>query len=327
MNQQSPTSKIKLILLGVAVVALVGLFFYVRNEQQQLDAFEAEQEEKFGNHVAGGDAKAFGKAQNDPTIDLKLLSLRVKLEREREASPLGKPLQTEGMSPNEVQKIKALRLELSRSYAGRFSREQIHLIVPAIKRMLRDPSSTAVATDQNRENRANLSWRVHLLPYIGEGELYDRFKLDEPWDSPANKRLLSQMPKLYRGFYDKKDAIVTRLMAIEMPDSFAIGGRLRSLSELVDPEEDTAGLIIVGTKLAQPWTKPADFQTANKFADAMKFMPKPTYWIGTIEGAALRVRFDGRFETLRAMWTFTGGESNAVDAMNKETAEIMRDDK
>ncbi len=43
-----------------------------------------------------------------------------------------------------------------------------------------------------------LSWRVHLLPYLGEDDLYQQFNLDEPWDSPNNIRLLNQMPKVYQ---------------------------------------------------------------------------------------------------------------------------------
>ncbi|MBA4062707.1 MAG: hypothetical protein C0501_03195 [Isosphaera sp.] len=31
-----------------------------------------------------------------------------------------------------------------------------------------------------------LSWRVLILPYIGQENVYKMFKLDEPWDSPAN---------------------------------------------------------------------------------------------------------------------------------------------
>src|SRR5262249_21083149 len=42
-----------------------------------------------------------------------------------------------------------------------------------------------------------LSWRVLLLPYIEEDRLYKEFKLDEPWDSDHNKKLIEKMPKLY----------------------------------------------------------------------------------------------------------------------------------
>lgn len=42
-----------------------------------------------------------------------------------------------------------------------------------------------------------LSWRVHILPYIEQKELYDQFHLDEPWDSEHNKTLISKMPAIY----------------------------------------------------------------------------------------------------------------------------------
>lgn len=42
-----------------------------------------------------------------------------------------------------------------------------------------------------------LSWRVSLLPFLDQGQLYDQFRLDEPWDSPHNAALIQQMPALY----------------------------------------------------------------------------------------------------------------------------------
>ncbi|HKI31685.1 MAG TPA: DUF1559 domain-containing protein [Gemmataceae bacterium] len=42
-----------------------------------------------------------------------------------------------------------------------------------------------------------LSWRVALLPYLGERGLYEQFHLDEPWDSPHNFALVGRMPKVY----------------------------------------------------------------------------------------------------------------------------------
>src|SRR5262249_39427382 len=42
-----------------------------------------------------------------------------------------------------------------------------------------------------------LSWRVAILPYIEQHELYKQFKLDEPWDSPHNKKLIARMPDVF----------------------------------------------------------------------------------------------------------------------------------
>jgi hypothetical protein len=41
------------------------------------------------------------------------------------------------------------------------------------------------------------SWRVLILPYIEQRPLYDRFHLDEPWDSPNNRTLIASMPFTY----------------------------------------------------------------------------------------------------------------------------------
>jgi hypothetical protein len=42
-----------------------------------------------------------------------------------------------------------------------------------------------------------LSWRVAILPYLEQENLYRQFKLDEPWDSEHNKKLIAQIPKAY----------------------------------------------------------------------------------------------------------------------------------
>src|SRR5262245_49932104 len=43
-----------------------------------------------------------------------------------------------------------------------------------------------------------LSWRVLILPFIEQHQLYSQFHLDEPWDSPHNIELLPLMPISYR---------------------------------------------------------------------------------------------------------------------------------
>jgi hypothetical protein len=41
------------------------------------------------------------------------------------------------------------------------------------------------------------SWRVLLLPYLEQEDLYRRFRLDEPWDGPNNRALLDRTPRYY----------------------------------------------------------------------------------------------------------------------------------
>jgi hypothetical protein len=58
-------------------------------------------------------------------------------------------------------------------------------------------ASERLADSYTPDGKPLLSWRVHLLPRLGEADLYRRFKLDEPWDGPTNKRLVELMPKDY----------------------------------------------------------------------------------------------------------------------------------
>lgn len=46
----------------------------------------------------------------------------------------------------------------------------------------------------DKKGKPLLSWRVHILPFLDEQELYEKFKLDEPWDSEHNKKLLAEIP-------------------------------------------------------------------------------------------------------------------------------------
>lgn len=49
----------------------------------------------------------------------------------------------------------------------------------------------------DKTGKPGLSWRVAILPYIEQQALYKQFKLDEPWNSPDNFRLLAKMPKTF----------------------------------------------------------------------------------------------------------------------------------
>src|SRR5262249_26080186 len=50
----------------------------------------------------------------------------------------------------------------------------------------------------DKNGKALLSWRVMILPFIEQDALYKEFHLDEPWDSEHNKKLLEQLPPVYR---------------------------------------------------------------------------------------------------------------------------------
>lgn len=55
-------------------------------------------------------------------------------------------------------------------------------------------------TDANKSGTPSppYSWRVALLPYLEQINLYNQHRFEEPWDSSDNLKVLEQMPACYR---------------------------------------------------------------------------------------------------------------------------------
>jgi hypothetical protein len=53
------------------------------------------------------------------------------------------------------------------------------------------------ATLRDNAGRAMHSWRVLILPYLGEQETYDRFDLSKPWNHEINLQASYEMPRVY----------------------------------------------------------------------------------------------------------------------------------
>jgi hypothetical protein len=105
-----------------------------------------------------------------------------------------------------------------------------------------------------------LSWRVLLLPFVEQGKLYDQFKLDEPWDSPHNIKLLEQMPSAYAPPAGKKGRVPPfhTVCHVFVGPHAAFEGRsgLRIKDDFPDGCCNT--LLIVEAGKPVPWTKPED---------------------------------------------------------------------
>jgi hypothetical protein len=102
-----------------------------------------------------------------------------------------------------------------------------------------------------------LSWRVALLPYLGEGFLYQQFNLNEPWDGPTNKPLLARMPKIYAAPGQQPDGSgLTHYQVFVGPGAVFDQGWVPQLTRIPDGIANT--LLIAEGQTPVPWTKPAD---------------------------------------------------------------------
>jgi hypothetical protein len=105
-------------------------------------------------------------------------------------------------------------------------------------------------------NQPLLSWRVHLLPYLGEQSLYQQFHLNEAWNSPHNTTLLSRMPNVYRMPDQPSNATVTHYQVFVGPQAPFDGTRQLGMANITDGASRT--IAIVEALAPVEWTRPAD---------------------------------------------------------------------
>jgi hypothetical protein len=111
----------------------------------------------------------------------------------------------------------------------------------------------------DKNGKPMLSWRVTILPYIEQQNLYNQFHLDEPWDSEHNKKLLAKMPKIYATPQDDKTVKEhkTYYQGFFGKGAFFEGKKgLRMPADFPDGTSNT--FMIVEASKAVPWTKPED---------------------------------------------------------------------
>lgn len=170
----------------------------------------------------------------------------------------------------------------------------------------------ALTNVQAKDGKPLLSWRVAVLPWLEQEELYKAFKLDEPWDSPHNKKLIAKMPPIYAapGVKTKESGLTHYQVFVGPGTAFEpLKDRPHGIrfSEISDGTSFT--LMIVEAAEPVVWTKPDDLPF-----DAKKPLPKLGLYAEGIHAVfcdcfvgMLPKNIDDK--TLRALITRNGGES------------------
>jgi hypothetical protein len=179
----------------------------------------------------------------------------------------------------------------------------------------------------DKGGRPLLSWRVLLLPYLDQGDLYQQFKLDEPWDSPHNLPLQEKMPSIYElpdGFRGSGEPHATIFQVFVGPGT-AFEGCEGTNYKKDFPDGASNTLLIITAEEAVPWTKPADLDYAPgrplPALGVRLWLGTPnlfvsTPWVGLAFADGHSQCLDGRQvseKTLRALITRNGKDEPGPD--------------
>jgi hypothetical protein len=180
------------------------------------------------------------------------------------------------------------------------------------------------------------SWRVLLLPYVEADNLYRHFHLDEPWDSPNNKPLLTQMPRCFAEPGDTEPGM-THYQVFDGPGApfdssarplqpFMLQGptgilqlqasafQVRFPAGFMDGASNT--LLIVEATDPVPWSSPKDLAFGPPGTPLPKLGLPARKGFNAVyaDGGVKFITSSTSEQTLRALITPNGGERLGPDA-------------
>ncbi len=167
-------------------------------------------------------------------------------------------------------------------------------------------------TDKN--GKAILSWRVHMLPFIEQTPLWKQLDLTKPWDDAANSKFVERMPDVFqfpsrepteKGFTYFQSFTAPKLVKAGNP--FMVTGRKLEIVKITDGTSNT--LMIVDGETAVNWLKPGDLPYDPKKLPKIG-NPKTGKFLGCFGDVSVRT-FDLKKlgeKNLHALITIDGGE-------------------
>jgi prepilin-type processing-associated H-X9-DG protein len=121
----------------------------------------------------------------------------------------------------------------------------------------------------DRNGRPLHSWRVLLLPYLAQQGLYERVRLDEPWNSPHNREVFEghepadpAVPQMSYAFFcpeDKENLTDTNYVMLLGPRTISNGPNSVRLKDITDGHANRIVVVEV-YDLGIPWYEPRDLR-------------------------------------------------------------------
>ena len=190
--------------------------------------------------------------------------------------------------------------------------------------MFHDIHTHFPADIRDKAGKPVLSWRVAILPFLDQGELFKEFHLDEPWDSPHNKSLIAKMPAVFAIPGEQPDGPGNTFYR-----GFAGAGAIFdpkerdgvSIADIVDGISNT--MLVAEAKQSMAWTKPQsdipfdDDQKPERIKallDALGGHSRGGFNGVFCDGAIRFIRSTVALPTIRAIITYAGGEVVASDS-------------
>jgi prepilin-type processing-associated H-X9-DG protein len=106
------------------------------------------------------------------------------------------------------------------------------------------------------------SWRVLLLPFIEQEQLYKQYRFDEPWDGPNNSQLHSIVLSIYRCPSNPTSGPTTNYFAVTGSETLWPGVNSTALAHIGDGPANTI-MLVEYHSTGIHWMEPSDVEISR----------------------------------------------------------------
>jgi hypothetical protein len=133
----------------------------------------------------------------------------------------------------------------------------------------------AVVTDD--DGHPMHSWRVLVLPYMEQEELFRKYDFNEPWNGPNNRRLASAMPRMFRfpALGSRPGTGTTGYTAVVGPETGWLGSGGRSYDDFASTWRTLFLVETFGSDIH--WMEPRDL-SIDEFVSELHSEPTFVRW-------------------------------------------------
>jgi hypothetical protein len=173
----------------------------------------------------------------------------------------------------------------------------------------------AYIADQN--GKPIHSWRVLILPFLEKKELYSRYRFDEPWDGPNNRKLHREIVGVYccPSRPRRQSGIETSYVAVVGPETMWPGSKSTSANDISDGTTNTI-MVVETTNSGIHWMEPRDLDFAtmptlinSNWGPSISSTHPRVALVAFADGRSQALPNDTPQDVIKAMLTAAGGEA------------------